>query len=405
MGKGIVQPNKKQAERIRSRVLTRAAVVKAMAPELRSRAFAVSGIEDARLLDEIRELCASVPEGENWRTARRKIEDKLAGEVAHARTRAELVLRTNCTQARAQAKWEEQQKDKDVMPYLMYQTLGDNRVRPSHNALNGKILKIDDPFWKKHYPPWDFGCRCTVIQLDEETAKELCKSKEAQMMSTESKQDFNARFKNEKHNDYAFDPTVKYDVTETMDDNRLRSMWEITKKQTVWNKDADGNYVEENAAEYLWRTGPQAADDEELRQLAFEDGKEHAIIRDAETGKRIVRYDGTEDGVEDTNGIYSNRKNARKVITTHIHPNGSPILSPQDVIMSLSNSSVRETAISSRGGSRITAKPHAKLSRERLIKLLEEFQEMLDNNKMSKDEWVAWLNTHKEYFDFEDWRI
>ncbi|MGL4388937.1 MAG: hypothetical protein ACRCTJ_06060, partial [Brevinema sp.] len=35
-------------------------------------------------------------------------------------------------------------------------------------ALNGVIRKYDDPFWKSHYPPNGFRCRCIVEVSDEE---------------------------------------------------------------------------------------------------------------------------------------------------------------------------------------------------------------------------------------------
>jgi hypothetical protein len=50
------------------------------------------------------------------------------------------------------------------MPYLIYQTVGDSRVRASHKALDGIKRPIDDDFWKTYYPPNDWNCRCTVNQ-------------------------------------------------------------------------------------------------------------------------------------------------------------------------------------------------------------------------------------------------
>jgi len=47
--------------------------------------------------------------------------------------------------------------------YWEYRTVGDNRVRPAHEKLHGKVFAKDDPIWNTIYPPNDWGCRCTVI--------------------------------------------------------------------------------------------------------------------------------------------------------------------------------------------------------------------------------------------------
>jgi SPP1 gp7 family putative phage head morphogenesis protein len=54
--------------------------------------------------------------------------------------------------------------------YWQYLTVGNGRpgyrnVREDHAALHGKVFAATDPVWKRFYPPWDFGCRCTVIPL------------------------------------------------------------------------------------------------------------------------------------------------------------------------------------------------------------------------------------------------
>ncbi|MGB1216985.1 MAG: phage minor head protein, partial [Saprospiraceae bacterium] len=70
-------------------------------------------------------------------------------------------------------------KDMEILPYWKYQTVGDGRVRSSHQALDGKVLKADDPIWDNIYPPNGYGCRCEVIALSDLDGEELSDSDDA----------------------------------------------------------------------------------------------------------------------------------------------------------------------------------------------------------------------------------
>lgn len=63
------------------------------------------------------------------------------------------------------ARWQEFQEDKDIYPFLQYQTVGDDRVRDDHRVLDGVTYAIDDPFWDSFMPPNGWRCRCDVIQV------------------------------------------------------------------------------------------------------------------------------------------------------------------------------------------------------------------------------------------------
>lgn len=52
---------------------------------------------------------------------------------------------------------------------LRYRTAGDSKVRADHRKLDGLVFPVDHPFWDKHYPPSDYGCRCDVEETNEDT--------------------------------------------------------------------------------------------------------------------------------------------------------------------------------------------------------------------------------------------
>ena len=70
--------------------------------------------------------------------------------------------------ARMASDWKRIEIDKDVLPLLKYQTVGDGRVRPTHQQLDNIVRSVNDPFWKQYYPPNGWRCRCTVSQLAED---------------------------------------------------------------------------------------------------------------------------------------------------------------------------------------------------------------------------------------------
>jgi len=135
-------------------------------PELRARAFTVTGIAGFDQLQRIREDVASIAEGRTWDQAKRDIAAELDWDSLEAsERRAELLLRTHGFQAFQAAQWEVAQKDEDTT-HLQYLSMEDERVRDTHAALNGLIIPKDDAFWTKHYPPWEWGCRCRVRPMN-----------------------------------------------------------------------------------------------------------------------------------------------------------------------------------------------------------------------------------------------
>jgi SPP1 gp7 family putative phage head morphogenesis protein len=71
----------------------------------------------------------------------------LAAEYEHAVASAQMA-----------ARWQEF----EPTDMLEYQTVGDERVRAEHRAWDGITRPADDAWWKTHYPPNGWLCRCTA---------------------------------------------------------------------------------------------------------------------------------------------------------------------------------------------------------------------------------------------------
>jgi SPP1 gp7 family putative phage head morphogenesis protein len=160
-------------------------------PELKARAFTISGVESANTWQKVRDRIAELPAGANWDDIKKDIVNDISpwlvddsaeaevkdAQIAAANRRAELLLRTHGFQAYQATQHEVMQRQKDVFPYWQYMTMEDEAVRDSHAALDGLILPADSPFWADHYPPWDWGCRCQVVSITEEEQQAVAEDK------------------------------------------------------------------------------------------------------------------------------------------------------------------------------------------------------------------------------------
>lgn len=159
-------PHEEAIALIRGKAVVTRDVFDGLLPELRGRAFTVTGIEDANTLQRIRDTIADLPQGSVWKDVKAGVADELKPFLGDgAERRAELLLRTHAFQAFQASNWRVAQADADTT-HLQYLATEDDRVRDSHLALNGLILPKDDPFWDTHLPPWDWGCRCRIRPMN-----------------------------------------------------------------------------------------------------------------------------------------------------------------------------------------------------------------------------------------------
>ena len=87
--------------------------------------------------------------------------------------RLKTIYSTNMRTARAAGQWERIQRTKATHPYLLYELGPSGEHRPEHVAWAGTLLRADDPWWRTHYPPNGWGCKCRVRQVSRRAAERL----------------------------------------------------------------------------------------------------------------------------------------------------------------------------------------------------------------------------------------
>jgi SPP1 gp7 family putative phage head morphogenesis protein len=163
----FAQPHEEALAFLQGKPAVSRAVFDRLLPEIKARAFTVSGIESASTIQRIRDQIAGLAiggDGNTWDDVKARVVDDLAGagfDDESAQRRAETLLRTHGNQAFESANLQAALDDEDTT-HLQYLSMEDENVRDSHAALNGLILPKNDPFWETHTPPWEWGCRCSV---------------------------------------------------------------------------------------------------------------------------------------------------------------------------------------------------------------------------------------------------
>lgn len=81
--------------------------------------------------------------------------------------RLKTIYRTNTQTAYMAGRYRHLTETSDQAPYWRYTAVLDQRTRPGHAALHGKVFRHDDPIWDAIYPPNGFNCRCRVDAFSE----------------------------------------------------------------------------------------------------------------------------------------------------------------------------------------------------------------------------------------------
>ncbi len=157
--------NEEASRWIEDKPLVSRQVFDELLPELKARAFLVTGLEDAAVAREIRDAIAKLPQGEDYEKLKGGLLEKLGPwfDADEARRRAELLLRLHGFQAYRTASRAVHDRQSAVFSFRQYLSMDDSRVRPSHRAMHGMILPAASPFWRDH--PGGWGCRCDEVAL------------------------------------------------------------------------------------------------------------------------------------------------------------------------------------------------------------------------------------------------
>lgn len=168
-------PHTEAAKFIADKPVMSRAVFDQLLPDLQARAFTIKGIEDANLVQNVRDRIAEIPQGADWDQVKIEIADKISPWLDEERApkRAEMLIRTHGFQSYAVANEAIGERQRAAFPYAQYISMDDDNVRDSHAALDGLILPADSPFWETHTGPWDWGCRCSKVYLSADDVKDI----------------------------------------------------------------------------------------------------------------------------------------------------------------------------------------------------------------------------------------
>lgn len=143
-------------------------------------AFTVAKLTEISLLDTVQKsLAKAIEEGTPMEVWRDNIEPMLEQSgwrenVSEAQKphRLRIIYDTNMRTARANGQADRVKRTAKVLPYLKYELGPSKHHRPEHVAWAGLILPAEDDFWKEHFPPNDYGCKCRVRQIGRREADE-----------------------------------------------------------------------------------------------------------------------------------------------------------------------------------------------------------------------------------------
>ena len=144
-------------------------------------AVGVAGAARDDLLQDLRDAVDSASaEGTTLETFRERFDDVVARRGWQYRGgrdwRTRVIYETNLRSSYAAGRWQQLQVVKERRPYWRYRhSEASEHPRHEHVAWDGLVLSADDDWWRTHYPPNGWGCKCYVEALSDRDLRRMGK--------------------------------------------------------------------------------------------------------------------------------------------------------------------------------------------------------------------------------------
>ena len=100
---------------------------------------------------------------------------KAAGVTPENTYTLENIVRTQTAMAYSAGRWNASQDEavQEILWGYEYVTVGDDRVREAHAAMDGMRAPADHPIWHVWWPPCGWSCRCTTLEIFKDDPVEM----------------------------------------------------------------------------------------------------------------------------------------------------------------------------------------------------------------------------------------
>lgn len=142
-----------------------------LSDQAKSIAWMISSLTDADQLESVWEsVLSSIEKGLTYQDFQDNCQEIFSdlGWVGAGAYRAELIYRNAMQSALMAGQYMQLMNDIDIFKFWQYVAVRDDRTRPSHAAMGGRVFPAGSEIWRTWWPPNGHNCRCSVIGLTEE---------------------------------------------------------------------------------------------------------------------------------------------------------------------------------------------------------------------------------------------